>query len=140
MITETVIKEMKHNPYLLFPYGAISKKELSKELSKYEFKFPNELIKFWITFGGGDFFEVETLLYPLPTTDSRKENVIAINNYYKNKGLDNKYFVFETNNALITVFDIKTHEIMIMDDDNFSIRKQFNDINDWFKYFLHVNQ
>ncbi len=140
MITETVKKELKHNPDILFQYGAIKKRELSKELSKYQFKFPKELIKFWIEFGGGDFFEVETLLYPLPTTDNRKESIIDINNYYQNNGLDKSYFVFETNNALITVFNIYTHEILIMDDDDFSTRKKFKNITNWFKYFLQVNQ
>jgi hypothetical protein len=140
MIAEAVKKEMKRNPNVLFPYGGIKKSVLLGELSKYPFKFPSELMKFWIEFGGGDFFEVETLLSPLPTSDNRKENVIDINKYYQEKGLNKKYFVFETNNALITAFDVETHQIVIMEDDDFLTRKRFDNINAWFAYFWKVNQ
>ncbi len=140
MIAETVKREIKVNPDILFPYGKIDKRDLNKELEKYNFKFPKELIKFWIEFGGGDFFEIETVLYPLPTSDNRKDSIININEYYQKMGLDKKYFVFETNNALITVFDVKTHEITILDDEDFKVRSRFNNINEWFKYFWRVNQ
>jgi len=140
MITETVKREIKLNPHVLFPYGKIEKAELTSELAKYNFKFPDELVEFWVEFGGGDFFEVETVLYPLPTTDSRKDSLIALNEYYHTRGLNPNFCVFETNNALITVFNINTHEIMILDDDNFVQRKKFSTINDWFIYFWQVNQ
>jgi len=38
MIAETVKREIKVNPDILFPYGKIDKRDLNKELEKYNFK------------------------------------------------------------------------------------------------------
>jgi len=139
MIVETIKQTLKKNPNILFPYGKINNRELKKELNKYEFKFPKELILFWNEFGGGDLFEVETMLSPIFTSDALKENIIEINNYYLKQGLDSELFVFETNNAQITTFNKKTHEIFVLHIHNLILRNQFKDIKQWFEYFWLAN-
>jgi len=140
MIIETIKQTLKSNPYLLFPYGRIEKKVLNTELKKYNFKFPKELIQFWIEFGGGDLFENETILSPIPSSNEYVYDIKMINSFRYQKGLSTKYFVFEENGSEMTAFDKETKEIFIMSKSENKIEKKFANINLWFEYFWRVNQ
>ncbi len=113
MITKIVKKEFKKNPYVLFRFGGIEKKTLKQELKKINFIFPMELIKFWVEFGGGDFFETETLLHHLTINNVLIDELIATNNFHYSQGLNEKYLIFKLNPAEVTTFDKETNEIVM---------------------------
>jgi len=140
MITETVKKALKENPYIIFPYGKINRRKLKTELKKVNYKFPKELLNFWEEFGGGDLFEVETILYPLESNDELIDSLIPTNEFYHQQGLEKKYIVFEKNAAQLTVFDVETNEIVQLSNGDYNVRQKFKNIKLWFVHFWHVNQ
>ena len=139
MIAEKIKKEFNRNPNVLCPYGAIKKSQLLKALEVYTFKFPKELVEFWSFFGGGELFQEETFLYPLPTDRQEIQDIKSENEFYLKKGFDNDYFIFETDSVNIAAFNKKTHEIVVFFYKNLSIRQKFTNINQWFENLWNEN-
>lgn len=138
MITETLQKELKVNPNIFVPYGRINKRILKNELQKYHFNFPKELIKFWINYGGGDLFETETILSPIPSEKEFVYDIKKINNFRHENGLSDKYIVFQENASEMTAFDKETNEIVILNKDKYEIEERFENINTWFVYLWQI--
>lgn len=139
MIVERIKKEFEHNPNVIFPYGAIKKSQLLEALEIYTFRFPNELVEFWSSFGGGELFQEETFLYPLPTGKQEIQDIKSENDFYTEKGLDPDYFIFETDSVNLAAFNKKTHEIAVFFYKDLSIREKFTNINQWFESFWSEN-
>jgi len=139
MITQLVNKERKENPHVIFPFGKVNKKEMNNALKKYNFNFPKELIEFWLEFGGGDIFENETILSPVPVKKEWMDDMDSTNQFYYESGLDKKYIVFQINAAQLAAFDRETNEVFLISTLDFRVRNKFKNINQWFEYFWRVN-
>lgn len=140
MITQTIKAAMTENPYVIFPYGKIEQEELKCGLQNIKYEFPEELINFWEEFGGGELFEVETILYPLKSNDELIDDLITTNEFYHANGLENKYIVFQKNAAQLTVFDIETNEVVLLSNGDFIERQRFENITNWFLHFWQVHE
>lgn len=138
MITETLKKELKKNPDIFVPYGKINKRILVEELQKYKFNFPKELIKFWINYGGGDLFETETILSPIPSESEFVYDIRKINDFRYKNGLNKRYIIFQENASEMTAFDKETNEIVVLDKDKYKIEERFENINKWFVYLWQI--
>jgi len=132
--------KMKNYPQILIYYGGIKKNLLKKELSKYSFEFPKELIEFWIEFGSGDLFQTETILSPIPSDKDYILDIIEINNFLHNKGLDKNLIVFHENASEVSAFDVVTQKISIISNTNYLTKKQLENIDKWFEYLCLVNE
>ena len=64
-VINAIKKEQKRSKYQFFEFGKIPKNELNKELTKYDFSFPKELINIWLEYGGGELWETENILSSL---------------------------------------------------------------------------
>ena len=133
-MTKTVKKTLRKKPYMLFEFGLPNKKELDKELKKHDFAFPKELVKFWKTYGGGDLFETETILYPLDTDNTEYDSMPLMNRFFEEKGFNNDYYIFHTNNSTLAAFHKKTHEIVVFGNEltKFRIERHYKNIDEWF--------
>ncbi len=140
MIVQTLKKALTENPHVIFPYGKIEHKELKNGLQKVDYKFPKELVNFWEEFGGGEVFEVETFLYPLESDNELIDNLWSSNDFYYQQGLDKRYIVFQKNAAQLTVFDKKNDEIVLISNEDYIVRKKFDNFNQWFLYFWQIHQ
>ena len=140
MMTQIVKGALTDNPYVLFSYGAIEKQFLQRKLDTYSFQFPEELIQFWIEYGGGDLFETETILSPIPSDNEFIYDIEEINAFRYENGLDTKYLVFEENGCEMAAFDKYTKEVVIISKSDNKIENGFKNINKWFEYFWQVNQ
>ena len=123
---------------ILSEYGAIPKVKLDNELLKYDFSFPEKLKEFWTAFGGGEIFQGETILYPLPVDNDLIESVIYYNNICLKKGMKPHYFIFSTDTVNHTAFHKQTHEIICFEDDQFKVRYKFENFVDWFDYIYKI--
>jgi len=132
-------KEIKQNPRILSAYGALNKQLVISELAKYNFKFPTELVQFWIEYGGGDFFQTETILSPIHSDNEFIYDIIEINDFLHQKGLNENYIVFNESGAEVTAFEKHTHEVAIISNKDYKIKKLFNNISQWFEY-LCINE
>ncbi len=139
MIVEKIRTELKHNPSVFFPYGAVGQKQLSKTLKIYDFRFPEELVELWYTFGGGDLFQEETFLYPLVTEKQEIQDIKRHNEFYLKKGFDNKWFIFETDSVNLAAFHKSTQEIAVFFYKDFSVRQKHPNIKHWFDDLWNEN-
>jgi hypothetical protein len=140
MITETIKRALSENPHIIFPYGAIEPEKLKSGLSKMNYQFPKELFDFWVEFGGGDLFETETILSPIPSDNEFIYDIINTNDFKYKNGLSHKYITFQENASYMAAFDKETNEIVIIAKDNYQEEERFNNFNAWFAYFWKVNQ
>lgn len=140
MIAQTVKKALKNNPYIIFPYGKIGRKKLKNRLKKSDYQFPDELVKFWEEFGGGELFEVETFLHPLETDNELIDDLWQTNEFYHNQGLDQRYIIFQKNAAQLAVFDTETNEVVLLSNADYQVRQKFDDINKWFTHLWQAYQ
>ena len=138
-IVALIKDENTKRPYkILSEYGAIPKEQLDKELLKYDFSFPEKLIEFWIAFGGGELFQGETILYPLPTNNDLIESMIFYNEKCIEEKMENIYYIFSSDTVNHTAFDKKTQEIVCFESNNFNIRWKFKNFSAWFEHLWKV--
>jgi len=134
-ITNTIRKANSNVYFPFFPFGAIKKNNLEKELFHYNFSFPEELKNVWIEYGGGELFQDENILYPLPTDNEIIECMVWHNQTATEKGFSNKYQIFATNLCNYTAFEKNTHEIVVFVErkGNFVVQSNFKNIIEWFE-------
>jgi len=137
-VVSAIKKEQEKKKYHFFAFGKISKSDLEKELVKYDFSFPKELINIWLEYGGGELWETENILYPLITDDILIETVHKYMIFAKDKNFDANYFIFATDTVSYTAFNKHTHDVKIFTFKNntWFVEKCFKDIIDWFSYIL----
>jgi len=133
-------KKSKENPKMFSPFGGIDKKLLTNELSKYNFKFPNELVQFWEAYGSTDLFQVETILSPIHSDNEFIYDIIEINDFLHQKGLNENYIVFHENAAEVSAFEKHTHKVAIISNKDYRIKRQFDNLGQWFNFLCIVNE
>ncbi len=137
-IVNLIKKEQKNNKYQFYEFGKVSETELNRELAKYNFSFPAELINVWLEYGGGELWETENILYPIHTTDDLVETVEKYNKYATENNFDTDYFIFATDTVNHTAFHKQSHNIKTFryNGDKWIIEKSHKDILDWFSYLV----
>lgn len=138
-IVNVINKELKNNPNFFMPFGAIDKIILENKLDKYKFSFPKELVNVWIKFGGGEFWEIENILYPLQTDNEIIEDMLNYNNYANETGFNNEYHIFASNTVELVAFHKINHSIKVFrpKEENYRIEAQFDNIIEWFSNIFY---
>jgi len=98
------------------------------------------LIEFWLEYGGGDLFEHETILSPVPVKKEGMDDMDSTNQFYYQNGLDKKYIVFQIDTTQATAFDRNTNEVVELKRNGFRVDKKFTGITQWFNYFWQIYQ
>jgi len=132
---------MKTYPSVFYPFGCVDSKRLESELQRYNFTFPKELIEMWLQFGGGDLFEIYTILYPLENKED-KLDIYSYNLTCLQEGFNSNYFIFASDDSYISAFQKKDKDIAIFFrniNKVYAKEKNFPDINHWFEYLWSVN-
>ena len=138
-------KAQKSFPYILVAFnkfeGKITKDLLEKELAKYQYSFPDELIDFWLEYGGGELFQTQNILYPFSTQNEIIESMPEYNKRARNNAMNSRYIVFATDTVNVSVIDTKTNQVVLFDSitENASVLKRFANINQWFDYVWDSN-
>ncbi len=138
-LVNVINKELKNNPSFFMPYGAINKIDLENTLSQYNFSFPKELINVWIKYGGGEFWQIENILYPLKTDNEIIECMVNYNKFANETGFNNEYHIFASNTVELVAFHKTNHSVKIFrpKEENYKIDAQFDTIIDWFSSIFY---
>ncbi len=107
---------------------------LEKELQKYDFNFPDELINEWLEFAGGEFWETENILHPITSDDELIEKMIIYNQEAQKNNFNNQYFIFASDTVELVAFEKEKHTIKIFrpKEENYRIEAEFKNIVEWF--------
>ncbi len=128
---DIIKSDIKKYPTILFPFGRIGAAELKKELNNYNFKFPSELVDIWSEFGGGDFFQTETILYPYQ--NEHIDNIVDVNNFLIKEGMPVKYFAFHIGRGEVTAFlKEDNNRIVNLKRDSWQETYHYSSFKDWF--------
>lgn len=105
--------------------GGLIKEVVSSLLPGIE--IPNQVLNFWIKCGGGECFETETFLYPLPSID--KENIVEINISFWQNGLNRQFLIFYLGGFGLGSIKVGTSNIFLLRN-NFEIYEELTDFNE----------
>ncbi len=133
-LANAIEEELRRKPKFFMPFGAIGKTDLAKALSQYDFLFPQELVNLWIKFGGGEFWETENILHPLPTDDESLEDMVSYNKFAYETGFDRAFHIFASNTVELVAFHKVNHSIKIFrpKEEHYREDGQFDNILEWF--------
>lgn len=133
-LVNVINKQLKIESHFFISFGKIKKIVLEKELEKYEFNFPDELINVWLEFGGGEFWETENILYPIASNDDLIEKMITYNQNAQANNFNSNYFIFASDSVELVAFEKKKHTIKIFrpKEENYKMKAEFTDIIEWF--------
>jgi len=129
--------KQKEDRGIFFEYNPVDKNVLFKELKKYNFSFPNELIHLWLELGGGDLFETYSILHPVHSELDWADDMITHNEYALSLGFDNEYFIFARDAGESAAFHKKNHKIVVFENQTFRKLKSYENITDWFQQMLY---
>ncbi len=133
-LVNVINKHLKIEPNFFISFGKVKKQRLEKELQKYDFNFPDELINEWLEFAGGEFWETENILHPITSDDELIEKMIIYNQEAQKNNFNNQYFIFASDTVELVAFEKEKHTIKIFrpKEENYRIEAEFKNIVEWF--------
>ena len=126
-----ILEDSRTYPKIFFWNGLLASEQLSSWLRQNDFNISEELKCLWVSTGGGDFFESETILNPFGAPASG-DDVMSINKFHWEKGMPRNYLVFHTGFAGLTAFDMETCSVVLLQNDTYKIKNSYRNLDAWY--------
>lgn len=127
-MTSTLLRDAQQYPHLFRWNGALTRSLICKWSQAKSLQLPQELIELWVTVGGGDLFESETILQPYIDGDG---NIDEENNYLSSSGFPSSMFAFHVG-FVISAIQQPSGTIVAVDLSNFVVKSRFQRLDDWY--------
>src|SRR5262245_3334346 len=111
--------------------GAIAPARLEKWIAERALEVPADLLKLWLTFGGGVIFESEEILSPLGEPDWAL-NFDKTNLAHRGRGLPEGFFIFHEGAWISAVRRTSPHYVTL-DPDSYVATREFDSLDDWYR-------
>lgn len=126
----TLPRDAAIRPDLFLWNGAPEPERLAGWVANRGWRIPEDLLRFWMTTGGGEVFETEIVLPPMPS-DSVWDDVATTTDGYRTQGLSTKYLVFHRGLG-ISALDQKTWMFVHFTDARFVGGNAYESFDAWY--------
>lgn len=126
---DTIRRDFRQFPHLFFWNGPIPKPRLDNWLSREQLAVPEDLIELWEEFGGGDFFDSETILSPFGDI-VLGDDVTGATEFHRGKGLPPGYLLFHKGVSLSAVR--LSDQRYVTFSRSHALLKEFSTLEEWY--------
>lgn len=131
-----MVQDMFARPDLFHMAGRVGRDRVELWATENALRLPRELLDMWATVGGGDFFETETLLSPIATTELG-DDVVSVNAYHRARGMPGRYIVFHVGAGGLSACDQDTGLFCQLDPACYAVGTAFDTLAAWYTIVLH---
>jgi hypothetical protein len=126
-----VLEDAARRPDLFIWHGPLDPHRLDAWLRSRQFKVPNDLRRFWIETGGGDFFESETILGLLGEA-SPADDVEIVNAFHRSRGMLDEYLIFHRGTGGLTAIQRSTGLYVQLNESNYVETADYPAFESWY--------
>jgi hypothetical protein len=129
-----ILLDATSRPDLFLWNRPVDEQLLATWISNHGWRVPKDLFELWQVTGGGDFFESETILFPM--SDSESEGVEKLNEALQGAGMPRDYLVFHTGLGGLTAIRMSDQVYVQLDRARFQETSQYASLDDWYSRLM----
>lgn len=125
-------RDLVSHPKLFRIVGPASASEVADVLSELGFhgSVPDDLVRFWMNYGGGDVFETESILAPVSRSIA-DDDLRETNQFHWNRGMSRDYLLFHMR-VVLSVIDLRNARVVALDAATFSEVQSHSTLDAWY--------